>query len=54
MDTSKLKTFAQDARRTLREQVEAKLSQVLAAESSARRESPAAVERLADRGPHPD
>ena len=46
MDTSKLKTFAQAARRVLREQVEAKLKQVLDPASSARRESPAAVERL--------
>jgi len=46
MDTSKLKTFAQNARTTLLEQVEARLQQALAENSAARRESAAAVERL--------
>lgn len=46
MDTSKLKKFAQFARRTLGEQVDAKLSWVLADGSAARRESPAAVKKL--------
>ncbi|MBN8486520.1 MAG: BREX-1 system adenine-specific DNA-methyltransferase PglX [Burkholderiales bacterium] len=46
MDTSKLKKFAQFARRTLGEQVGAKLALVLSAGSAARRESPAAVSQL--------
>lgn len=46
MDTSKLRKFAQFARRTLGEQVDAKLSWVLADGSAARRESPAAVKKL--------
>ena len=46
MDTSKLKTFAQGARKTLLEQVEAKIRQVLAENSGARRESAVAVARL--------
>jgi hypothetical protein len=46
MDTSKLKRFAQFARRTLAEQVGAKLALVLSTDSAARRESPAAVGRL--------
>lgn len=46
MDTSKLKRFAQHARRLLRDQVKAKMSLVLAAESAARRENPAAVKEL--------
>ena len=46
MDTSKLKKFAQFARRTLREQVSAKLALVLSPNSAARRESPQAVKKL--------
>lgn len=46
MDTSKLKKFAQFARRTLREQVSAKLALVLSPNSVARRESPQAVKKL--------
>lgn len=46
MDTSKLKKFAQFARRTLREQVSAKLVLVLSEGSSARRESSDAVKKL--------
>ena len=46
MDTSKLKKFAQFARRTLREQVSAKLTLVLSPNSAARRESPHAVKKL--------
>ena len=43
MDTSALKRFAQEARRTLREQVTAKLGLVLNKDSAARREAPKAV-----------
>ncbi|KWF31187.1 type II restriction endonuclease [Burkholderia diffusa] len=46
MDTSKLKKFAQFARRTLGEQVSAKLALVLSESSAARRESAAAVTKL--------
>ncbi|RKT44695.1 BREX-1 system adenine-specific DNA-methyltransferase PglX [Thiocapsa rosea] len=46
METSKLKKFAQAARRSLREQVTAKLALVLGAESAARRERPEAVKKL--------
>jgi type II restriction/modification system DNA methylase subunit YeeA len=46
MDTSKLKKFAQYARRSLIEQVQSKLKLVLAEESEARRESPKAVAEL--------
>jgi type II restriction/modification system DNA methylase subunit YeeA len=46
METSKLKKFAQYARRYLMEQVSAKLGLVLAADSAARRESPNAVQEL--------
>ena len=46
METSKLKRFAQFARRTLTEQITAKLDLVLLADSPARRESPAAVKQL--------
>lgn len=46
MDTSKLKRFAQFARRTLGEQVGAKLALVLSEGSAARRESAAAVKKL--------
>ena len=46
MDTSKLKKFAQFARRILREQVSAKLALVLSPNSAARRESPQAVKKL--------
>lgn len=48
MDTSKLKKFAQFARRTLGEQVGAKLVLVLSDASAARRESAAAVKKLQD------
>lgn len=46
MDTSKLKKFAQYARRTLRDQVSTKLALVLSPNSAARRESPQAVQKL--------
>lgn len=46
MDTSKLRRFAQAARRALQEQVEARLALVLAEDSPSRRERPAAVARL--------
>lgn len=46
MDTSKLKKFAQFARRHLMEQVSAKLKFVLATDSQARRENPKAIEEL--------
>ena len=46
MDTSKLKKFAQFARRTLEEQVRTKLASVLSEGSAARRESAAAVKKL--------
>lgn len=48
MDTSKLKKFAQFARRTLGEQVSAKLALVLSAGSAARRENADAVKKLED------
>lgn len=46
IDTGALKRFAQDARRTLRDQVSAKLVQVLVENSAARREAPKAVQQL--------
>ena len=46
MDTSKLKKCAQFARRTLRDQVTAKLAMVLSEGSAARRESTDAVKKL--------
>lgn len=46
METAKLKKFARFARRSLIEQVSAKLALVLAEQSTARRESPEAVARL--------
>ena len=46
METAKLKKFAQFARRSLLEQVTAKLKLVLADESPARRESPSAIKKL--------
>ena len=46
METAKLKKFAQFARRSLLEQVTAKLKLVLAEESPARRESPSAIKKL--------
>ena len=46
MDTTKLKKFAQAARRQLLAQVSARLEQVLAADSAARRESAPAVREL--------
>ncbi|MCG7871842.1 MAG: BREX-1 system adenine-specific DNA-methyltransferase PglX [Candidatus Thiodiazotropha lotti] len=46
METAKLKKFAQAARRSLREQVTAKLALVLGSESTARREHPDAVKKL--------
>lgn len=48
MDISKLKKFAQFARRTLGEQVGAKLALVLSEASAARRESSVAVKKLED------
>lgn len=48
MDTSKLRKFAQFARRTLGEQVSAKLALMLSEGSAARRESAAAVKKLED------
>ncbi|RVO68343.1 BREX-1 system adenine-specific DNA-methyltransferase PglX [Sinorhizobium meliloti] len=46
MDTSKLKKFAPEARRTLMSQVASKLNAVLAEGSAARRENPQAVKEL--------
>ena len=46
METAKLKKFAQFARRSLLEQVSAKLKLVLAEDSAARRESPEAIKEL--------
>jgi hypothetical protein len=46
MDTSKLKRFAQHARRLLLDQVKAKLDLVLAQDSAARRENPSAIKAL--------
>jgi type II restriction/modification system DNA methylase subunit YeeA len=46
MDTTKLKRFAQHARRLLLDQVKAKLDLVLAQDSAARRENPSAVKQL--------
>ena len=46
METAKLKKFAQFARRSLIEQVSAKLKLVLAENSAARREKPAAVAEI--------
>lgn len=46
METAKLKKFAQFARRTLLEQVSAKLKLVLAENSAARRESTEAIKKL--------
>ncbi len=46
METSKLKKFAQFARRTLSEQVTAKLELALLPDSPARRESSDAVKKL--------
>lgn len=46
METTKLKRFAQYARRSLRDQVQTKLNQVLAEDSAARRESAAAIRKL--------
>lgn len=43
METAKLKKFAQFARRSLIEQVSAKLKLVLAENSAARREQPKAI-----------
>ena len=46
METAKLKKFAQYARRSLKEQVSAKLKLVLAGDSAARRERAEAVKKL--------
>jgi type II restriction/modification system DNA methylase subunit YeeA len=46
METAKLKKFAQFARRSLLEQVSAKLKLVLAENSAARREHPVAIQKL--------
>lgn len=46
METTKLKKFAQFARRILREQVSAKLKFVLTENSAARRESAEAIKKL--------
>jgi type II restriction/modification system DNA methylase subunit YeeA len=46
MDTAYLKRFAQQARRSLQDQVSSKLKFVLAPESAARREHPIAVQKL--------
>jgi len=46
METTKLRRFAQYARRTLLELVEARLQLVLQANSAARRENPSAVKEL--------
>jgi hypothetical protein len=49
MDTTKLKKFAREARRTLMTQVDGKLAVVLATDSPARREQPRAVAKLEQR-----
>lgn len=49
MDTSRLKKFAQYARRSLIEQVQSKLKFVLAEDSAARREYPATVKKLIEK-----
>ena len=49
MNTSELRTFAQDARRSLMNQVSDKLTLVLVEGSAARRETPYAVKELEDR-----
>ena len=54
MDTSKLKKFAQYARRSLRDQVGTKLALVLSAGSAARREHPQAVKGLEQAIAHSD
>ena len=46
METTKLKKFAQFARRNLLEQVSAKLKLVLAENSAARRENAEAIKKL--------
>jgi hypothetical protein len=46
MDTATLKRFAQQARRSLQDQVTSKLKFVLSPESAARREHPTAVQKL--------
>lgn len=46
METTKLRRFAQYARRTLLELVETRLQLVLQSDSAARREAPAAVKQL--------
>ena len=46
METAKLKKFAQFARRNLLEQVSSNLILVLAEGSAARREQPAAIQKL--------
>lgn len=46
METTKLRRFAQYARRSLKDQVQTKLNQALAEESAARRESTAAIRKL--------
>jgi len=46
IDTGRLKTFAQEARRTLRDQVSAKLDLVLASDSTVRRAALKAVQQL--------
>ncbi len=46
METAKLKQFAQFARRSMIEQVSAKLNLVLAGGSAVRREQPKAIEEL--------
>lgn len=48
METAKLKKFAQFARRSLIEQVSAKMKMVLAESSAARRENPEAIKKLND------
>ncbi|MDO8843847.1 BREX-1 system adenine-specific DNA-methyltransferase PglX [Methylicorpusculum sp.] len=53
METAKLKRFAQYARRSLKEQIETKLKQVLAEDSAARRESGQAIKKL-ERAIHDD
>lgn len=49
MDTSRLKKFAQYARRYLREQMTTKLEVVLGENSAARRENPKAISKLAEK-----
>lgn len=46
MDTNKLKSYAQEARRELKQQISSKLLRVLASDSLAQRENPQAIKKL--------